>query len=84
MNRLNIQKRVQIIGCTVEGNSHRATARMTNTAIINTFVKLLVDVGKACAEYQNQTLRNLKCTYLQCDELWAFCYAKEKNVSAAF
>lgn len=79
MNRLNLQKRAQILGCLVEGNSLRATARMTDTAI-NTVVKLLVDVGKACAEYQNQTLRNLKCKRLQCDEIWSFCYAKKKNV----
>lgn len=63
----------------VEGNSLRATARMTDTAI-NTVVKLLIDVGMACAEYQNQSLRNLSCKRLQCDEIWSFCYAKEKNV----
>ncbi|MHB8068159.1 MAG: IS1 family transposase [Desulfobaccales bacterium] len=79
MNRLNIERRARIIGCLVEGNSLRATARMTDTAI-NTVVKLLVDVGKACAEYQNQSLRDLKCKRLQCDEIWAFCYAKAKNV----
>jgi IS1 family transposase len=79
MNRLSIQKRAQIIGCLVEGNSLRATARMTDTAI-NTVVKLLVGVGQACAEYQNQTLRNLPCKRLQCDEIWSFCYAKAKNV----
>jgi IS1 family transposase len=83
MNRVNIQKRAQIIGCLVEGNSLRATARMTDTAI-NTVVKLLVDVGWACSEYQDKTLRNLKkCKYLQCDEIWAFCYSKEKNVPEA-
>jgi len=81
MNRLNLQKRVQIIGCLVEGNSLRATARMTDTAI-NTVVKLLVDVVKACAEYQNHALQNLTCKRLQCDEIWSFCYAKEKNVPA--
>lgn len=79
MNRLSIERRARIIGCLVEGNSLRATARMTDTAI-NTVVKLLIDVGKACAEYQDQTLRNLPCKRLQCDEIWAFCYAKEKNV----
>jgi IS1 family transposase len=82
MNRLSIQKRTQITGCLVEGNSLRATARITDTAI-NTVVKLLVDVGKACAEYQNQTIRNLKCKRLQCDEIWSFCYAKAKNVPEA-
>ena len=42
--------------------------------------KLLVDVGQACAEYQNKTLRNLTCKRIQCDEIWSFCYAKQKNV----
>lgn len=79
MNKLSIERRARIIGCLVEGNSLRATARMTDTAI-NTVVKLLIDVGKACAEYQNQTLRNLPCKRLQCDEIWVFCYAKQKNV----
>ena len=46
----------------------------------NTVVKLLVDLGKACAEYQDKTLRNLTCSKIQVDEIWAFCYAKEKNV----
>jgi IS1 family transposase len=79
MNKLSIERRARIIGCLVEGNSLRATARMTDTAK-NTVIKLLVDIGQACAEYQNQALRNLKCTRLQCDEIWSFCYAKEKNV----
>lgn len=79
MNRLSIERRAKIIGCLVEGNSLRATARMTDTAI-NTVVKLLVDVGKACAEYQDKALRNLKCKRIQCDEIWSFCYAKAKNV----
>jgi IS1 family transposase len=81
MNRLNLQKRAQILGCLVEGNSLRATARMTDSAI-NTVVKLLVDAGKACTEYQDRVLKNLPCQRLQCDEIWAFCYAKEKNVPA--
>jgi hypothetical protein len=45
-----------------------------------TVLRLLADVGRACAEYQDRTLRNLSCRRLQCDEIWAFCYAKEKNV----
>jgi IS1 family transposase len=79
MNRLGLERGARIIGCLVEGNSLRATARMTDTAI-NTVVKLLVDAGKACSEYQNQALRKLTCKRLQCDEIWAFCYAKHKNV----
>ncbi len=63
----------------VEGNSIRATCRMTGVAK-NTVVKLLVDLGVACRDYQNKALRNLTCNKIQCDEIWAFCYAKEKNV----
>src|SRR5687767_15800821 len=79
MNRLSIEKRAQIIGSLVEGNSIRATVRMTGAAK-NTVTKLLVDLGAACAEYQSETLVNLPCRTLQCDEIWAFCYAKRKNV----
>jgi len=46
----------------------------------NTVIKLLVDLGKACAEYQDKVFRNLTCAKIQCDEIWAFVYAKEKNV----
>ncbi len=79
MNRLPIQKRAQVIGCLVEGNSIRSTVRMTGVAK-NTVTKLLVDLGKACSEYQDKVMRNLPCKRLQCDEIWAFCYAKDKNV----
>src|SRR4030067_2308627 len=79
MNRLNLQKQVQVISALVEGNSIRATCRMTGVAK-GTVLKLLADVGKACAEYQNEVSRNLKCKHIQCDEIWSFCYAKKKNV----
>lgn len=45
-----------------------------------TVLKLLADVGQSCAEYQDKTLRNLPCKRVQCDEIWSFCYAKDKNV----
>ncbi len=79
MNRLSTEKRAQIIGCLVEGNSIRATVRMTGAAK-NTVTKLLVDLGAECAAYQDRTLRDLPCTVLQVDEMWGFCYAKQKNV----
>ena len=79
MNRLSTEQRARIIGALVEGNSIRATVRMTGAAK-NTVVKLLVDLGNACAEYQDQVMRNLPCTTIECDEIWAFCYAKAKNV----
>jgi IS1 family transposase len=79
MNRLTTEKRAAIIGSLVEGNSIRATVRMTGAAK-NTVTKLLVDLGAACAEYQDRALRDLPCTNIQADEIWSFCYAKQKNV----
>ncbi|MCK4820174.1 DDE-type integrase/transposase/recombinase [bacterium] len=79
MNKLSTQKRTQIIASLVEGNSIRAACRMTGAAK-GTVLKLLADVGKACSEYQDKTLKDLSCKRIQCDEIWSFCYAKEKNV----
>lgn len=79
MNRLNIKKQVQILSALIEGNSIRDTCRMTDTAK-GTVLKLLADIGKACAEYQDKVFRNLTCKRIQCDKIWSFCYAKEKNV----
>lgn len=80
MNRLNLNERARILGLLVEGNSMRATSRLADVSI-NTVTKLLVDVGTACSEYQDKTLRNLPCKRIQCDEIWSFCYSKEKNVA---
>jgi len=79
MNKLTQEKRVQVLSALVEGNSIRATVRMTGVAK-NTVVKLLIDAGTVCAEYQDRKLRNLTCKKIQADEVWAFCYAKQKNV----
>ena len=83
MNRLSTEKRAQIIGCLVEGNSIRATVRMTGAAK-NTITKLLADLGEACAEYQDGVFQDLPCTVIEVDEIWAFCYAKQKNVPEQF
>jgi IS1 family transposase len=79
MNRMSTEKRAQIIACLAEGNSIRATSRLTGAAI-NTVIKLLCDAGKACSAYQDKVFRNLKCQRIQCDEIWSFVYAKDKNV----
>jgi IS1 family transposase/lambda repressor-like predicted transcriptional regulator len=80
MNKLDRSRRAQIIAALVEGCSIRSTSRMVGISK-DTVIKLLVDVGKVCAEYQDVHLRNLSCRLLQCDEIWSFCYAKQKNVS---
>jgi len=79
MNRLSIERRTKVISALVEGNSIRATCRMTDTAK-GTVIRLLKDVGIVCAKYQDEHLRNLPCKHIQCDEIWSFCYAKQKNV----
>jgi IS1 family transposase len=79
MNRLSTERRAQVIRCLVEGNSIRSTVRMTGVAK-NTVTKLLVDLGSACAAYQDAQLRNLTCRRVEADEIWSFVYAKAKNV----
>jgi len=79
MNRLSTKQRARIIGCLVEGNSIRATVRLTGAAK-NTIVKLLLDLGIVCSDYQDRTLRNLPCERVQVDEIWSFVGCKKKNV----
>jgi IS1 family transposase len=43
----------------------------------------MVDAGQAAAWYQDRVFRNLTCKRIQVDEIWAFVYAKQKNVASA-
>ena len=79
MNTLNNKQRAQLISVLVEGNSLRATARICDVAF-NTVLKFIPQIGLACADYQDKTFHDLKCKRVQCDEIWSFCYAKQKNV----
>jgi len=79
MNTLANEKRCAVIHALVEGCSIRSIVRMTGVSK-NTIMKLLVDIGRACSQYQNETLRNLPCKRLQLDEIWSFVYSKAKNV----
>jgi IS1 family transposase len=79
MNKLATADRVRVLAALVEGNSIRATVRMTGVAK-NTVVKLLADVGAACQKFHDEKVRNLACKKVQCDEIWSFCYAKQRNV----
>jgi IS1 family transposase len=78
-NVLKPEKRVAILSALVEGNSIRAAGRMVGVSK-DTVMKLLVDLGRACASYQDRALRNLSCRKLQADEIWCFVGMKEKNV----
>lgn len=79
MNKLSLRQRTKVIVALVEGNSVRATCRMTGIARM-TVTKLLVDVGTACYGYQYRNLKNLQSRRIQCDEIWSFCYAKQDNL----
>lgn len=79
MNQLPLAKKVQIVNLLVEGSSLRATSRITGCSI-NTVTKLLVDVGKACQTYHNENVVGVSTRRIQCDEIWSFVYAKQKNL----
>jgi len=82
MNKLSLQTRVQILSMLVEGSSMRSISRVCGVSI-NTVTKLLVDAGTACATFHDEKVRNVKPRRVQCDEIWAFCYAKAKHVPTA-
>src|SRR5438270_1111635 len=81
MNKLPAAKRVQILSMLCEGASMRSVSRLADVSI-NTVSKLLVDAGLVCAAFHDENVRGLKSTRVQCDEIWAFCGAKAKNVTA--
>jgi IS1 family transposase len=79
MNKLSVKARVQILNALSEGMGINAAARVRGTSK-NTVLKLLADVGEACALYQDRVMNNLQCTRIECDEIWSFVGAKQKNV----
>src|SRR5688572_25383075 len=82
MNKLPLAKRVQILSMLCEGMSMRATARIADVSF-NTVEKLLQDAGAACADYHDRTVRGVTSQRVQCDEIWSFVHAKQKNVPTA-
>jgi IS1 family transposase len=79
MNKLPHEKRVQILSMLVEGSSMRSISRVVGVSI-NTVAKLLAEAGEACLAYHDENVKGLNCKKIQCDEIWSFVYAKEKNV----
>jgi IS1 family transposase len=82
MNKLTHAKRVQILAMLCEGSSMRPISRVADVSI-NTISKLLVEAGEACLILHDDTVRNVKASRIQCDEIWSFCHAKAKNVATA-
>lgn len=82
MNKLLLAKRVQILSLLCEGSSMRLISRVCDVSI-NTVTKLLVDAGETCLALHDELVHNVKASRIQCDEIWSFCYAKEKNVAGS-
>lgn len=82
MNKLPLAKRVLILNMLCEGSSMRSIERVAGVSI-NTVAKMLHDAGEACAAHHWATVRGVKARRVQCDEIWSFCYAKQKNVAKA-
>jgi IS1 family transposase len=82
MNKLPVAKRVQILSMLCEGSSMRSISRVADVSI-NTVSKVLVDAGRACADFHDANVRNVKSKRVQCDEIWSFTYAKQKNAATA-
>ena len=82
MNKLPIETRRQILAMLCEGSSMRSISRVADVSI-NTVSKLLVEAGEACLILHDETVRSVKASRIQCDEIWSFCHAKQKNVAAA-
>ncbi|WP_310644694.1 DDE-type integrase/transposase/recombinase [Limnohabitans sp.] len=82
MNRLSLSDRAQVLALLCEGMGVNAVCRVTGASKM-TVLKLLADAGSACAGYMDAHLRNLQTKRIECDEIWSFCYAKQKNVAAA-
>ena len=82
MNKLSIEKRVQALNMLVEGSSMRSIERVVGVNI-NTVTKLLVDAGEACLAYHNEAVQDVHARHIQCDEIWSFCYSKQKNAGQA-
>src|SRR5882757_2205417 len=80
MNKLPMSKRVAVVSALVEGNSLRSTCRMTGVAM-NTVLKLLAELGAACADLHDAKVRDIDAVRVQCDEIWQFIGAKAKNVT---
>lgn len=80
MNKLSLEKRVQILSMLVEGSSMRAISRVADVSI-NTVAKLLMEAGEVAADFHAVTVRNVNSKRVQADEIWSFCGAKQRNVT---
>ncbi len=79
MKQLTRDQRCAVIRCLCDGVSIAATTRITGAAK-NSIQRLTRQLGEAVLQFQDNVLRNLPCNRLELDEIWCFCYAKDKNL----
>lgn len=82
MNKLSTAKRVVLLNMLIEGMPMRAISSTVGVSV-NTVAKMLVEAGEACAAYHDETVRDVPARKVQCDEIWSFCYEKEKSSARA-
>ena len=82
MNKLSAEQRAKILHLLCEGGSVRSITRLLNVGK-NTVLNLMIEAGKACAAYHDEHVHGLKAKRVQCDEVWSFVYAKQRNVADA-
>ena len=79
VNRLSIERRTQVIGALVEGNSIRSVERMTGTHR-DTIMRLGFEVGQGCHRLAHEKMRNLSCRRIECDEIWSYVRKKQAQL----
>ncbi len=80
MNTLSMEQKVKVISALVEGNSIRSIERMTGVHR-DTIMRLMVRTGEACQELLDAKMRHLRCRLVECDEIWTFCFVKQKRLN---
>ena len=83
MNKLSAERRAAILEWLVDGASIRAISRKRNTASFNTITRILTEAGEACAAFHDENVRNVRSSHVQLDEIWQYCYVKERNLQTA-
>ncbi len=77
MNVLKPEKKLAVLSALVEGNSIRATSRMTGVNQ-RTILRLLVEMGEKSARLLDTKMHSLACQVVEIDEAWSFVRKKER------
>ncbi|HEV8132499.1 MAG TPA: DDE-type integrase/transposase/recombinase [Acidobacteriota bacterium] len=79
MNSLDSETRSRIVAALCEGVAINSIVRMTGVAK-TTILRLIREVGTACARFHDAQVRGLGTLNVQADEVWSYCTMKQRNV----